>query len=209
VAELMRAERRGLLLYPALLALGMGALASCATEPPPLPRTATMRVPPPPPDSVATPRPVPRPPRKPAPPAPSEAPAPAAVGAPLALTPPKPPASTPTPEVPAPEEPAPASASAGPGSPGQTAPPSPEAGELIGLDQPAAARLFGPAAERSEQPPATVWRYKNATCELDLFFYLDLSSGQMRTLHYAFKGNGAATTRRQDCLRSLAASRGG
>jgi hypothetical protein len=27
-----------------------------------------------------------------------------------------------------------------------------------------------------------VWRYKNATCELDLFFYLDLRSNRLRTL---------------------------
>jgi hypothetical protein len=80
---------------------------------------------------------------------------------------------------------------------------------LIGLDQPAATRLFGPATERSEEPPATVWRYKTASCELDLFFYLDLRSGQMRTLHYALKGSGADTKRRQDCLQSLVASRGG
>ncbi len=66
----------------------------------------------------------------------------------------------------------------------------PKASELVGMDQPAATRLFGAAAERSEQPPATVWRYKNATCELDLFFYLDLRSGG------------------QDCLRTLLAARG-
>jgi hypothetical protein len=85
----------------------------------------------------------------------------------------------------------------------------PSQAELIGLDEPAATRLFGPATEKSEAPPATVWRYKTAGCELDLFFYLDLRSGRMRTLHYAFKGDGADTVRRQDCLSSLLASRGG
>lgn len=85
---------------------------------------------------------------------------------------------------------------------------APQTSELIGLDESAAARLFGPAAERSEEPPATVWRYKNAKCELDLFFYLDLRSGQMRTLRYALKSDGAETARGQDCLRSLVASRG-
>src|SRR5262249_59100068 len=58
-----------------------------------------------------------------------------------------------------------------------------------------------------EQPPATVWHYKSPRCELDLFFYLDLRSGRMRTLHYTLKGEGADATRRQDCLRSLSASR--
>jgi hypothetical protein len=83
----------------------------------------------------------------------------------------------------------------------------PQASELIGLDEPAATRLLGAAAEQFEQPPAAVWRYKNATCELDLFFYLDLRSNRMRTLHYALKGNGGDTAKRQDCLNSLHAAR--
>jgi hypothetical protein len=85
---------------------------------------------------------------------------------------------------------------------------SPQVKELIGLDQPAATRLFGPAAERSEEPPATIWRYKTANCELDLFFYLDLRSGRMRTLHYAFKGDAADSAHRQNCLRDLATRNG-
>jgi hypothetical protein len=81
--------------------------------------------------------------------------------------------------------------------------------ELIGLDQSGAMRLLGPATEKSDEAPATVWRYKTASCELDLFFYLDLRSGRMRTLHYSFKGDGDEAARRQECLRSLIASRGG
>ena len=91
-------------------------------------------------------------------------------------------------------------------SPGPASPPPAQA-ELIGLDENAATRLLGPATEKSEQPPATVWHYKSPRCELDLFFYLDLRSGRMRTLHYTLKGEGADATRRQDCLRSLSASR--
>jgi hypothetical protein len=83
----------------------------------------------------------------------------------------------------------------------------PQANELIGLDEPGATRLLGAAAEQFEQPPAAVWRYKNATCELDLFFYLDLRSNQMRTLHYALKGDGGDPARRQDCLASLRVAR--
>jgi hypothetical protein len=95
---------------------------------------------------------------------------------------------------------------AGPGpSPPVAAPP--QAKELIGLDQPAATRLFGTAAERTEEPPATIWRYKTATCELDLFFYLDLRSGRMRTLHYAFSGDATDSAGRQNCLREIVAAR--
>jgi hypothetical protein len=83
----------------------------------------------------------------------------------------------------------------------------PRPSKLIGLDQPAAAHLFGTATEQSEAPPATVWRYRNASCELDLFFYLDLRSGKMRTLHYSFKGDVVDPAQQQVCLQSLAAGR--
>ena len=67
--------------------------------------------------------------------------------------------------------------------------------------------MLGAAIEQFEQPPAMVWRYKNATCELDLFFYLDLHSNRMRTLHYAVKGDGGDPAKRQDCLESLRRSK--
>jgi hypothetical protein len=119
------------------------------------------------------------------------------------MTAPKPAGSGPAKEPAAP----PPDAEAAPTSLGTAGSLPPKTSELIGMDQPAATRLFGAAAERSEEPPATVWRYKNTTCELDLFFYLDLRSGRMRTLHYALKGGGADAARGQDCLRSLLAAR--
>ena len=85
----------------------------------------------------------------------------------------------------------------------------PESGELVGLDQQKAIHLFGRAAEKLERPPATVWRYKAPNCQLDLFFYLDLRSGRMRTLHYAFKGDVGNVEKRQDCLRAIVAGRTG
>jgi hypothetical protein len=95
---------------------------------------------------------------------------------------------------------------AAPSPPGASAPtnPSPRrASELIGLDQAGATRLLGATAEQFEQPPALVWRYKKGTCQLDLFFYLDLSSNQMRTLHYTIKGGGGDSVSRQECVQSL------
>lgn len=93
--------------------------------------------------------------------------------------------------------------------PAPRAPPPPRPSELVGLDQSAATRLFGPAAEQTEEPPATVWRYRTQACELDLFFYLDLRSGRMRTLRYAVKDAAGDEAGRQDCLRSLAVARAG
>ncbi|MGH7030235.1 MAG: hypothetical protein ACREEZ_07400, partial [Stellaceae bacterium] len=85
---------------------------------------------------------------------------------------------------------------------------APRASTLIGLDEPAAARLLGTATEQFTVPPATVWRYRNVTCQLDLFFYLDLRSGKMRALHYTFNGAAADPDEQQDCLRSLVVARG-
>jgi hypothetical protein len=99
-----------------------------------------------------------------------------------------------------------------PASPSSTYAPAtnslpPQSRELVGLDQPEVTRVLGAAAEQFEQPPAMVWRYKNATCELDLFFYLDLRSNRMRTLHYVVKGDGGDPARRQECLESLRVAR--
>jgi hypothetical protein len=94
-----------------------------------------------------------------------------------------------------------------PETPGQPAVSAPQASELIGLDEPAATRLLGEPAERTAQSPAKIWRYKTTACELDLYFYLDLRSGRMRTLRYEFKGEAADPARHQNCLRDLVAAR--
>jgi hypothetical protein len=91
-------------------------------------------------------------------------------------------------------------------APATSSAPHPSKG-LVGLDQPEVTRVLGAATEQFEQPPAMVWRYKNANCELDLFFYLDLHSNRMRTLHYAVKGNGDDPARRRDCVESLRVAR--
>ena len=188
------------LLYPALLGLGVGALASCAWEESKPPQAAAVH---PLQPTQAPPRIAPRPARKPTAPAPTGD-SPRATGDEcLAMTGPKPSAGPPVSEPASPSSDATGSVAAG-----KPAGPLPSHVELIGLDQPAATRLFGPATERSEEPPATVWRYKSASCELDLFFYLDLRSGRMRTLHYALKDGAGDTAQRQNCLQSLIASRG-
>ena len=188
VSRLTRLKRCYRLLYPALLAFGAGVLASCAggsTVPPQAAAVYPVR---PQQEPPSRPRTVPRPERKPAPSPPAESAAPAPGGEALAVIEPKPSAGSA-----AGERPSQAGDAAGI--------------QLIGLDEPAATRLFGSAAERSEEPPATVWRYKSGKCELDLFFYLDLRSGRMRTLHYALKDGAGDAAQRQNCLRSLIASR--
>jgi hypothetical protein len=80
---------------------------------------------------------------------------------------------------------------------------TPSASELIGLDEAAATRLFGSAVEQTETPPAKTWRYRSASCELDLTFYLNLRTGKMRAMHYAFKEEPAGPAGQQNCLLSL------
>jgi len=185
VAGVTWIKQRRWVIYAALMSLGIGILTSCAEKPAaPAPQTAAV-----PPPLAPPPRPAPRrrvfpvPEHKPTPPADDASGSDAGDEA-LAMTGPE---ST----MRAPE--------------GVSLPPRPS--KLIGLDQPAAKQLLGSATEQSEAPPATVWRYRNASCELDLFFYLDLRSGKMRTLHYAFKGDAADPAQQQVCLRSLTASR--
>ena len=196
-----RGERRWPLTYPVLVSLGAGVLASCVGAEPQQPLHTSAGRPLPRPEVPPVQSAAPRPARKPIPPdgmndlSPGEeasgavGPKPSESGAGSAT-------SALSSEVAAASPPVPAS--------GHT----PSHVELIGLDEPSATRLFGPATEKSDAPPATVWRYKTASCELDLFFYLDLRSGRMRTLHYAFKGDDTGA-RRQDCLRSLFVSGGG
>jgi hypothetical protein len=189
VARVTKSGWWGSPLRPALLGLGAAILASCAGESPaPPPETAAVQPSQPPAPKVPPPQhTVPRPARKPAPPTAAEGPAPQAGDQALAMIEPEAAERTPGPAVAAPVQ----------------------AQDLIGLDQAAATRLLGASAERTEEPPATVWRYKTGTCELDLFFYLDLRSGRMRALHYTFKGDAADSATHQNCLRELVAARSG
>jgi hypothetical protein len=194
----IRAGRRPLLLYLALLSSAAGAVASCVGNEGR--QSSAGGLLPPAQDNLGLSS-IPRPARKPAPP-PSAEPAPSDEEETTAMASPNP-----SRLVPATPSSKPSGSEAIPTSLGPSGSPPLQTSELIGLDQSAATRLFGPATERSDRPPATVWRYKNAACELDLFFYLDLRSGQMRTLHYAVTAGGDDTATRQDCLKSLLAQR--
>jgi hypothetical protein len=148
------------IIYPALLGLGVAALASCAPEKP-------------------------------------KSPPPAAAIQPAPPAPPPPPRWRSPPPVPRPQEkPAPLSA-AGVGEP------SLRPRDLIGLGKEAAAQLFGAADRQIDRPPATVWRYRAQGCALDLYFYLDLESGRMRTLRYAFQGLDGGVGSREACLTTI------
>jgi len=197
--RLTRTGRRDLLIYPALISLGAAMLAACTNQWPysPWQISATQ--------SRASVSQLPsRPIRKHKPPPATDAPAPDAGGEVAARA--EPAAAVPAPGPSSPFTPAGPAVPSSPDAPA-TISPSHQSRGLIGLDQPEVTRVLGAATEQFEQPPAMVWRYKNATCELDLFFYLDLRSNRLRTLHYAVKGDGGDPAKRQDCLESLRVAR--
>src|ERR1700730_4502092 len=187
--KLIRTGERDLLTYLVLISLGASLLAACTGQWPYSPRQFSA------PQSQASVSPPPsRPIHKHRPPPTTDT-----SGEVLAR-------AEPAPAIPAPATP-PGTAGPSPPDARATHSPLPRASELIGLDQPEVTRVLGAAVEQFERPPAMVWRYKNATCELDLFFYLDLRSNRLRTLHYAVKGDGGDPARRQDCLESLRVAR--
>ena len=64
-------------------------------------------------------------------------------------------------------------------------PPQPDYSErLIGLDENGAERLLGQPDYVISQQTARRWRYINRACILELFFYSDLETDQMRVLAY-------------------------
>jgi hypothetical protein len=89
-------------------------------------------------------------------------------------------------------------------------PPSPPAAErLLNLSQAETAALLGEPRQTAESPPATIWRYVGPTCELDLWFYLDLQSKVMRALHYEVKSNDPSERQDGTCIDQLVVERRG
>lgn len=78
---------------------------------------------------------------------------------------------------------------------------------LIGLDQPQVADMLGEPETRAEAPPATIWRYAGAGCEVDVYFYLDLQSQAMRALHYEVRSHDPPERSQQRCYDALRGER--
>lgn len=109
---------------------------------------------------------------------------------------------------PVPSRPVPADT---PAVPPPSAPEEPADGafdRLNGLDQAATTVLLGEPSQRAEAPPATIWRYLTRDCELDVYFYLDLRTNQMRALHYEVRNHDAAERPQHRCYEQLVTERG-
>lgn len=74
---------------------------------------------------------------------------------------------------------------------------------VIGLDENSTTDWLGEPNARTEAPPATIWRYTSADCEVDLYFYLDLQHKVMRALHYEVRGNDGIEQRPGRCFQQL------
>lgn len=79
--------------------------------------------------------------------------------------------------------------------------------QLVGLDQPHVAALLGEPETRADAPPASIWRYAGATCDVDIYFYLDLQSQTMRALHYEVRSHDLSDQPAQRCYDVLARER--
>lgn len=79
--------------------------------------------------------------------------------------------------------------------------------QLQGLDQDGVMAVLGEPQQRAEAPPAQLWRYADRGCELDLYFYRDLQSREMRILHYDIRVTDGSTRTQQGCYGELVAAR--
>jgi hypothetical protein len=140
--------------------------------------------------------------------APQAPPAEVAVTAPPSVAPGPPPPRPP--RKPAPPQatvPVPAAVPVVPPPPG---PPPAAFDRLNGLDPVSTVAWLGEPRQRAEAPPATIWRYMSRDCELDVYFYLDLRTNQLRALHYELRSqdHDAAERPQQRCYEQLVSERG-
>jgi hypothetical protein len=95
-----------------------------------------------------------------------------------------------------------------PATEGEPAPaPTGSFDQLVGLDQPQVAALLGEPDASADAPPATIWRYGDTTCDVDIYFYLDLQSQTMRALHYEVRNHDLSERPDQRCYDALAGER--
>ena len=93
-----------------------------------------------------------------------------------------------------------------------TPPPAPSAevqsfDKLEGLDQSQTVAFLGQPLQRAEAPPAVLWRYASRDCALDVYFYLDLESREMRVLHYEVRNTDGNDRPQQRCYGELVTDR--
>jgi len=74
---------------------------------------------------------------------------------------------------------------------------------LIGIEPVDAMGLLGVPEQIREDPPAQVWAYQRGGCSLEIYFYLDLESDNLRSLTYELDAGEPSEAARQACLTRL------
>jgi len=125
---------------------------------------------------------------------------PTAEATPPDVTPgPPPPRPARKPALPAP---APAESTPAPNEPSEPSEPVDPA-RVIGLDEAETGNWLGEPSQRTDAPPATIWRYRTRQCEIDVYFYLDMQNRIMRALHYEVRSNDIVERRPEQCFQQL------
>ena len=77
--------------------------------------------------------------------------------------------------------------------------------DLRGLSPERVRALLGGPVSVTEEPPATVWQYRTGSCAADLFFYLDITSQELRVVTLAIRGAEDTEKARKACLADIRA----
>jgi hypothetical protein len=91
------------------------------------------------------------------------------------------------------------------------APPAPEPlamdpDKLIGMSQEETTAILGRPVSVANLAPATVWSYRSAGCELDVFFYMDLGARMFRVLAYEMKAIRQDAQAERNCVGRIRAA---
>ena len=79
----------------------------------------------------------------------------------------------------------------------------PDPKDLVGLGFRETEAMLGIPTKQVEKPPAKIWTYSGADCELSIFFYADINTRQFRALTYEVKDTQATGGTDGQCLAQL------
>jgi hypothetical protein len=77
---------------------------------------------------------------------------------------------------------------------------------IIGLTESEASAWLGEPTTRQDAASGTIWRYVRPSCEIEVYFYLNLQQRIMRALHYEVRGNDGEQ-RSDRCFQQLVSER--
>jgi hypothetical protein len=79
---------------------------------------------------------------------------------------------------------------------------------LVGLSEQETLRLLGQPNWKEETPPSRTWRYASRGCELRVFFFMEMTSRDFRSLSYELKSTDNEQHDDQQCFADLLAQGG-